>query len=93
MLGCPTLDFGVRSLVVSGSKSTQFGSKFSVGCQTGYYFAMEEYANVTGGQQEPVEVECLLGGKWNIKRIPKCSGNMSYQNGDFVFLLQNSDNN
>lgn len=64
---CPAIAISNIMRVTKGSLSSRYGAKFSLGCVSSYAWENEEF----DGKAE-VEMECLFGGKWNTRSIPKC---------------------
>ncbi|CAD5124522.1 DgyrCDS12800 [Dimorphilus gyrociliatus] len=65
-VNCPSLSI-VGGLRVLGTYNTRFGSKFSLKCASSYSWANEEFDGL-----DEVNMECLVGGKWNVRSFPIC---------------------
>ncbi|ELU08713.1 hypothetical protein CAPTEDRAFT_227406 [Capitella teleta] len=67
---CPSIDINPdTTIVVNGDYSNAASlAKFTLQCISGYYFASEEYQNMTA-----LDVECSETGTWNLHNTPICS--------------------
>lgn len=66
---CPDYTLNSQTIITGGAYKKSFGSKFTVACRnSGYYFSAEEFTGKTA-----VNLECEIGGKWNVNRLPQCS--------------------